>query len=216
MDLEAQREQAFRNYVEQQLTQRYGAAKLPAKVKQQEAPYDKQNNKTQGDFANQDGVTDAPVRLNHAYYDLTEEQGGLTPVVGVTYLWVIREDGHLVVGVEDPSVSPTAFANAPTGRMGDGLGHPTIAAKFSLTGEALPGRGRIAGELEAYAGAWKINDHSGRYSSGRGQVLVFLINAAEKFQRYQIDVQYIQSKVEFADQIRTLDELRAKHSQAKL
>lgn len=216
MDLEAERERAFKLYVERKLTERYGDARLPAKVKQQEAPYDNRNNRTEGDFVNPDGVTDAPVRLNHAYYDLTENQGGLTLVATVRYLWVIRGDGHLVIGVEDPSVWRDAFPSAPTDTSGDGLGHPSIAATFSPTGEALPGTGRIAGELEAYRGTWKINDHSGRYSSGRGQVLVFLVNAAQKFQRYGIDVQYIQSKVEFADQIRTLAELLSQSKPAKL
>lgn len=214
MDLEAQRQQEFMKYVENLLTTRYGDARLPAKVKQQEAPYDRNNNRTGGDFVNKDGVNDAPVRLNLAYYDLTEEQGGLTPVSGVTYLWVVREDGHLVIGVEDPSKWPAAFPNAP--KEGDGLGHPTLGARFSPTGEALPGKGRIAGELEAYRGAWKINDHSGRYSAGRGAVLAFLLNAAAKFQRYRINVQYIESKQEFPGQIKTVTELLAQTKQAKL
>jgi hypothetical protein len=214
MDLEAQRLREFRQYVENVLTTRYGNARLPAKVKQQEAPYDRDNNRTTGDFVNKDGVADAPVRLNLAYYDLTEEQGGLTPINGVIYLWVVREDGHLVIGVEDPSKWPAAFPNAP--KEGDGLGHPTLGVRFSATGEALPGKGRIAGELEAHGGAWKINDHSGRYSAGRGQVLEFLLNAAAKFRRYQIDVQYIESKVEFPGQIRTVKELLATPRQAKL
>jgi hypothetical protein len=205
----------------------YGEAKLPGKVKEQEAPFNKDGSKRSGDIVNKEGVTDAPMRLNAAYCDLDEDGGDFRPAAGVTYLWAIRaDDGHLVVGVEDPSKMQAAFKfdpneivkamqakkrengeDVPPESVLDGLGHPTLAVKFGPTGEALVGQARISGELEAHGGAWKINDHSGRYSAGRKQVVLYLINAAKKFQSFGIEVLFIQSKVEFDDKIKTLDEI---------
>jgi hypothetical protein len=236
MNKEGDRERQYMNRIGVILDHLYGEGRPPAKVKQQEAPYDGGNKKTEGDFVNPQGVTEAPVRLNAAYYDLTEQQGGLTPVVGVTYLWVVRaDDGHLIVGVEDPSQMPTAFGvdvrdvvramqarkkelgeEVPSDNVLDGLGHTTLAAKFTPSGEAVPGRGRIAGELAAHGAGWKINDHSGRYTSGRSEVLPLLINAAIAFQGHGIDVQYIQSKTAFQDQIKTFEEVLSTSKQAKL
>lgn len=205
----------------------YGAAKLPGKVKQQEAPYDKDNVRTEGDIVKKEGVSEAPIRINAAYYDLTENGGGFTPAGGVIYLWAIRDDGHLVVGVEDPTKMPAAFGvdpktvvaamqsrkaelgeEVPQDNVLDGLGHPTLAVRFGPSGEALVGSARISGELEEHSGSWKINDHSGRYSAGRTEVVPFLINAATKFQQFGIDVQYIQSKVQLDDRIMPLADLQ--------
>ncbi|MGB3439828.1 MAG: hypothetical protein WBA97_13860 [Actinophytocola sp.] len=206
----------------------YGTAKLPGKVKQQEAPYDKDNVRTTGDIVAKEGVTDAPMRINAAYYDLDANSGGFTPAGGVTYLWAIKEDdSHLVVGVEDPTKMSAAFGvdpketvsamqakksqlgeDIPADNVLDGLGHPTLAVKFGPNGEALVGKARISGELEEHEGSWKINDHSGRYSAGRTEVVPYLINAATKFQRFGIDVQYIQSKVQLEDRIMSLADLQ--------
>lgn len=205
----------------------YGTAKLPGKVKEQEAPFNQDGSKRQGDIVNKEGVTDAPMRLNAAYCDLDLDGGSFKPVAGVTYLWAIRaEDAHLVVGVEDPSKMQAAFQfdpneivkamqakkrelgeDVPPESVLDGLGHPTLAVRFGPNGEALVGQARISGELEAHGGAWKINDHSGRYSAGRKEVLIFLLSAAKKFRNFGIDVQYIQSKLEFNDQIKALDDI---------
>jgi hypothetical protein len=204
----------------------YGTAKLPGKVKEQEAPFNPDGSKRTGDIVDKDGVKEAPIRLNAAYCDLDLDGGRFKPVSGVMYLWAIREDGHLVVGVVDPSRMRAAFqfdpaevvktiqakkreqgGDVPSDGVLDGLGHPTIAIQFGPNGEALVGTARIGGELEAHGGAWKINDHSGRYSAGRTAVLPYLINAAKKFRGFGIDVQFIQSKIEFRDQIKSMDEL---------
>jgi len=204
----------------------YGSAKLPGKVKEQEAPFNADGSKRSGDIVDKDGVKEAPMRLNAAYCDLDLDGGKFAPVSGVIYLWAIRDDGHLVVGVEDPSKMRAAFQfdpaeivksiqakkrelgePVPPDGVLDGLGHPTIAIKFGPNGEALVGTARIGGELEAHGGSWKINDHSGRYSAGRTEVLRYLLEAAKKFQSFSIDVQFIQSKIEFEDQIKSITEL---------
>jgi len=201
MDLEGQREQQYLDKVMLQLTERFGAARLPKKVKRQEAPFDAENNPTRGDIENADGVADAPVRLNSGWYDLTEEDGGFTPVASVKYLWVIREDGNLILGVEDPSKAPEAFgidlATLDQDAKGaiEGLGHPTLAAKFGKGGVLQPGGGRIGGELFAAAGGgWAINDHSGRYGGGRPDPKGLLAEAAKEFARLGIPIAFIQSK----------------------
>jgi len=200
MNVEGNREGQFIDSVTDKLTERFGAARLPKKVKRQEAPFDAKNVPTVGDTTNDGGVADAPVRLNSGWYDLTEEKGGFTPVASVKYLWVIREDGHLILGVEDPSQAPEAFGVDPAGLPAaskdaiEGLGHPTLAAKFGAGGVLQPGGGRIGGELFAAAGGWAINDHSGRYGGGRDNPKALLAEAAIEFGSLGITIAYIQSK----------------------
>ncbi|HEU5469212.1 MAG TPA: hypothetical protein VFV67_01055 [Actinophytocola sp.] len=200
MNLEGQREQQYVENVMDRLTLRFGAARLPKKVKRQEAPY-QGDVPTGGDIVNQDGVPHAPMRLNAGWFDLTEEPGGMTPVEGVVYLWVIRGDGHLILGVEDPTKFPQAFGTDVSGlKSVDGLGHPTLAATFGAGGELDVGEGRIGGEL-FHEGGWVINDHSGRYGSGRGDTTALLVEAAEYFRAFGIDVQGYQSKEGTADKV---------------
>lgn len=204
MNLEGNRESQFVESVTATLTKRFGEARLPKKVKRQEAPYDSTNQPTPSDLTSEVGVDDAPLRLNSGWYDLTEE-GGFTPVTSVKYLWVIREDGHLILGVEDPSKAPEAFGTDPAGLQPEnrgaieGLGHPTLAAKFSKTGVLEPGSGRIGGELFVYSGGWAINDHSGRYSRGRDNTKALLTEAAAEFGSLGITITHIQAKPKVAE-----------------
>ncbi len=211
MDLEAQREQQYREEVMARLEKRFGAARLPKKVKRQEAPFtfdktakpEDANTATVGDITSETGVTDAPLRLNSAWFDLTAVPSGMKPVAGVKYLWVIRGDGHLILGVEDPSQSPEAYGVDPSGLKGadaiEGLGHPSLAAKFGEGGVLEPGEGRIGGELFSHGGGWAINDHSGRYGSGRTGTAALLTEAAAEFGMLGITVSYIQAKPSLAD-----------------
>ncbi|HET9141798.1 hypothetical protein [Actinophytocola sp.] len=207
MNPEGDREEQYRQYLLEKLARKYGASRLPTRIKKQEAPYDRNNNPTQEDFRNEQGVSDAPVRLNAFWYDLTEQGGGLQPNPGVEYLWVVRDDGHLVIGVEDPSKFTEAFPFLNGDKSMDGLGHPTIAATFGAKGETQPGKGRIAGELKD-AGGWLINDHSGRYGSGRGDTVDLLLRTAKLFGSYGIEIAYIQSKAGTDDAALSVDEAR--------
>lgn len=134
------------------------------------------------------------VRINPGWRDLTLEPG-FTPVSGVMYLWVVREDGNLIIGVEvDKGKNTEAFEDFE-GRNsqleeGGALGHPTLAAAFDPeTGEAVAGEGRIGGELHDHEGRWFINDHSGRYSGGRDGTGALLQEAVGLFNANGVNVQ---------------------------
>lgn len=214
------------------LKARFGESRNPKKIKKQEAPftvtgYNEQTKEfdqepTTKDFENESGVTDAPIRLNSAWYDLTEENGGLQPVGGVKYLWVVRDDGHLILGIEDVGqmkaafgVDPAETVKAMQAKQGkenvpddvlEGLGHPTLAAKF-VDGAAVPAGGRIGGELSLGGGGWTINDHSGRFGKGRGDTRALLLEAAVEFGKFGIEVLCVQSKEGTADQPRLISEV---------
>lgn len=201
---------------------RYGEAKMPGKVKGQEAPHpdprtartDQQTALREGLIAQRGRVTgqstetvrhseenvrtnprevaEAPVRLNAAWRDLTAD-GGLPLVDGVVYLWVIREDNHLILGIENPAKAAQAFQGDPSELPANAsdaiedLGHPTLAAQFGPDGSLHVGEGRIGGELRQMDGVWVINDSSGRYSAGREETKALLRNAAKLFHRCGVD-----------------------------
>ncbi len=200
-----EKELEYARVVEAELTKLFGDARMPEKVKQQEAPFRAREHgsegddvATKGDFEH-DAVAGAPLRLNSAWQNRSLQGVDHPPLVpGVKYLWVINNDGDLILGVEDPSQAATAFPDTEHPERhqstSDGLGHPTLAAAFTGMGVAVPGAGRIGGELMFEGGAWLINDSSGRYSKNRGDTEPLLRNAAQLFQVLGMDVRFIQRK----------------------
>lgn len=92
---------------------------------------------------------------------------------GKDYIWIVDEDGELVVAEE-----------VEVGREGNAvktLGHPTL-----VRGK----RGRIAGELHFERGRWVLSNKSGRYSMPhKDRGLRQLQNAAALFRKFEIEVE---------------------------
>lgn len=101
----------------------------------------------------------------------------------VVFLWVLREDGKVIVGIEepwrfpdafDPSLQPTLekmreyFEHNKTIFEKDGSGgHPTLAAWFADDGSSscYAGAAYVAGELRfnKQSGKWELSNKSGRF-----------------------------------------------------
>ncbi|MBN1205311.1 MAG: hypothetical protein JXB05_10335 [Myxococcaceae bacterium] len=132
--------------------------------------------------------------INPVWIDIEANPKEFVAFPDVTYLWVMRDDGKVIIGVEEPWKYPQAFAdsvkgtledmrkhyeaqqeywNAKSIRDGSG-GHPTLAAWFSETGEASghAGFAYIGGELQydKVGKKWMLNNRSGRF--GRRDELV--------------------------------------------
>lgn len=135
--------------------------------------------------------------LNPGYTDLTDLfiQGVPPPkfVPGQMYLWVLTEDDHLVIGLENAWRQGGALDTdlekgisrylASKGKAG----HPTLTPKWNDDGTVSddPGRGVIGGELNFQSGQWVIDNNSGRYGTGPGdgsQKRDLMNHAALKFQ----------------------------------
>ena len=101
----------------------------------------------------------------------------------VVFLWVLREDGKVIVGIEEPWRFPEAFDPSlkdPLEKMkeyfeenkkffekdGSG-GHPTLAAWFADDGRSscYAGAAYIGGELKfnKSSGKWELSNKSGRF-----------------------------------------------------
>lgn len=101
----------------------------------------------------------------------------------VVFLWVLREDGKVIVGIEEPWRFPEAFDPSLHDtlekmkeyfeenkkffeRDGSG-GHPTLAAWFADDGRSscYAGAAYIGGELKfnKSSGKWELSNKSGRF-----------------------------------------------------
>ena len=101
----------------------------------------------------------------------------------VVFLWVLREDGKVIVGIEEPWRFPEAFASSLHDTLekmkeyfeenkkffekdGSG-GHPTLAAWFADDGTSscYAGSAYIGGELKfnTISGKWELSNKSGRF-----------------------------------------------------
>ena len=101
----------------------------------------------------------------------------------VVFLWVLREDGKVIVGIEEPWRFPEAFDPSLHDtleemkkyfeenkkffeRDGSG-GHPTLAAWFADDGSSscYAGSAYIGGELKfnKNSGKWELSNRSGRF-----------------------------------------------------
>ncbi len=95
-------------------------------------------------------------------------------VAGKEYIWVVREDGTLVIGEEVPTGN-----TLPTGQP-EKLGHPTLT-----NGQPA----RIGGELRYENGRWIINNASGRYSGHPDRGSEQLDNVAKRFEQAGLPVE---------------------------
>jgi hypothetical protein len=125
--------------------------------------------------------------INPVWIDIEANPEEFVAYQDVTYLWVMRDDGKIILGVEEPWKYPQAFApsvsitlekmrrhyeaqkdywNSQSIRDGSG-GHPTLAAWFSETGEAsdYAGFAFIGGELQydSVSKKWVLSNRSGRF-----------------------------------------------------
>jgi hypothetical protein len=130
--------------------------------------------------------------INPVWIDIENDPQEFVQHRSVTFLWVMRDDGHIIVGVEEPWKYPEAFDPgvkkmldqmkehyeakakyyAELGSIRDGSGgHPTLAAWFSQTGQASDHAGfaYIGGELKYIGDHWVLTNQSGRF--GRGDEL---------------------------------------------
>lgn len=162
----------------------YGKAQDPKRVKDHERPTQTVVNDKQ---QTEEQMLNKEVRLNLGW--VTPRTQKFAPQQTVRYLWVVTDEGELVVGVEDALNNPDAFEPGQVaylkGQAAD-LGHPTLAADFvENDGRTVPGQGRIGGELFYQNGSWAINNASGRYSKDRTEnMLPLLANVAKLFQQY--------------------------------
>lgn len=124
--------------------------------------------------------------INPVWIDIQTDPQEFVANKSVTFLWVMRDDGSVIVGVEEPWKYPDAFSpsvrpmleemrkhyeakaaywDEHSVRDGSG-GHPTLAAWFSPSGDASghAGFAYIGGELryEAETG-WILTNQSGRF-----------------------------------------------------
>lgn len=113
----------------------------------------------------------------------------------VTYLWVLKPPRRLIVGIEASNVDALRGFLALYGIRSLshesltamlGLGHPSLSAQFEAAG--LPHHDTVdrtyaqaycGGELVFDAGAWTVNNHSGRHSSGKCDVTGRQLDAAD-------------------------------------
>ncbi|MGG1947779.1 hypothetical protein AB1286_23770 [Trinickia sp. NRRL B-1857] len=124
--------------------------------------------------------------INPVWIDIQTDPQEFVPNRSVTFLWVMRDDGSVIVGVEEPWRYRDAFSPSvwpmlddmrkhyedqaeywKTQSIRDGSGgHPTLAAWFSPSGGASghAGFAYIGGELryEAQTG-WVLTNQSGRF-----------------------------------------------------
>jgi len=127
--------------------------------------------------------------INPVWIDILanpEEFGQITEIEAfkdVVFLWVLREDGRVIVGIEEPWKFPEAFdpsLHATLEKMkeyfeenkkyferdGSG-GHPTLAAWFADDGSSscYAGAAYVGGELRfnKQSGKWELSNRSGRF-----------------------------------------------------
>lgn len=131
--------------------------------------------------------------LNPVWIDIQANPEEFVAHEDVPYLWAQREDGHVVLGVEEPWKYPHAFAESAKPMLekmkkhyeaqaehwrdqgikdGSG-GHPTVAARIESTGvvSTPAGSAFLGGELRynKRSNQWVLNNYSGRF--GRGDEL---------------------------------------------
>ncbi|OGT43851.1 MAG: hypothetical protein A3F13_05600 [Gammaproteobacteria bacterium RIFCSPHIGHO2_12_FULL_40_19] len=139
------------------------------------------------------------IAINPGYVDLTflktVRLDQSTP-----YIWVLTADNHIILGIERPWDHPSAFVpgsetelnkiranaikmlelslqdQAPTPEYLEekcGLGHPTLSAKFTPSGDIdhAGGKAFIAGALtyDTQSKAWLLNNKSGRFYKVQGK-----------------------------------------------
>lgn len=124
--------------------------------------------------------------INPVWIDIQANPGEFVADQSVTYLWVLRDDGRVILGIEEPWKFPQAFSDTVQEKLEDmrkhfeaeyqkrekdgSGGHPTLAAWFDETGRADPERGYafLGGELK-YNGEinkWVLSNRSGRFGRG--------------------------------------------------
>ncbi|MGW7673845.1 hypothetical protein ACWGJX_43290 [Streptomyces sp. NPDC054775] len=147
------------------------------------------------------------LRLNPAWIRLADvEPKFITGNTLVRWDYAVKSDGDIILGTEkasqtlkgehfkdllegmrkfDPSLDEKRLAT-----ILDGLGHPSIAAKFDQNGRAVFGDARVAGEFgwSESLQCWEVSDESGRYMVNRGYIrpedrLRWLTNVAGLFSR---------------------------------
>ncbi|KFA87389.1 hypothetical protein [Archangium violaceum] len=131
--------------------------------------------------------------INPVWIDIQSNPKEFVPHKSVTFLWVMRGDGNVILGVEEPWRYKEAFDKSvwpmlekmkqhyeaeaeywKTQSIRDGSGgHPTLAAWFDPTGRASDHAGfaYIGGELryDENTSQWVLTNQSGRF--GRGSEL---------------------------------------------
>jgi len=129
--------------------------------------------------------------INPVWIDIQQNPEEFVADTSVTFLWVMRGDGAIILGIEEPWRFPGAFDPsvhdkleemrehyetraklwAELGEKDGSGGHPTLAAWFAETGEAsdYAGFAYLGGELKYQDGHWVLSNESGRF--GRGQEL---------------------------------------------
>lgn len=117
------------------------------------------------------------VRANPTARPLGEflsEHGGNFPRGRLDILWILQDDGRLVVALEDIN--------------GIKLGHPTLAAYGkSLAPGEIP-LARFGGEIRYKSGQWVLNKSSGRYSSVAGITADDLEQVARAIREFGLDI----------------------------
>lgn len=95
-------------------------------------------------------------RINPFYHLISSENSEkFYPKIGITYLWVLKNYNEVVVGIE----------NSIFNQITNGMGHPTLAANFTPTGEVNDNECRaiIGGEIKFKNGVWELDNNSGRF-----------------------------------------------------
>ncbi|GLU31245.1 hypothetical protein WKR88_15550 [Trinickia caryophylli] len=126
--------------------------------------------------------------INPVWIDIEANPKEFVADQSLTYLWVLRDDGKVILGIEEPWKYPQAFSDAVREKLDemrdhyeaqyqqnekDGSGgHPTLAAWFDETGRADPrgGYAFLGGELkyDGQIGGWMLSNRSGRFGRGAG------------------------------------------------
>jgi len=126
----------------------------------------------------------APLLMNHMKA-AEAHTPGTTLHQFIPFLWLIRDDGNLVVAVEeifDTEIgrSVGVFAGQ-TDKRESKLGHPALTDHPRYYA-------RIAGELRFDRGQWLLTNASGRYGDVERTSEEQLQNVAKEFEKYHIQV----------------------------
>lgn len=103
----------------------------------------------------------------------------------IPFLWLVRNNGSLVVSVEEvldlPSGQSVGVFAGQTDKRESKLGHPSLTDDPQF-------HARIAGELKYDKGLWVLTNASGRYGDNERTKPEHLENVAKEFEKYHIQV----------------------------
>ncbi|HHF7350021.1 TPA: DUF5617 domain-containing protein [Legionella feeleii] len=113
-------------------------------------------------------------RLNPCFSHIRDVDG-LIP--GVSYLWVIDQEGNINIGIEKPWLYPQAFGLKnesdewtkikKTLYKSGGFGHPTLSPVFDKKGNVATSTDTkccyFGGEINYKDGKWVVDNNSGRF-----------------------------------------------------